>query len=413
MRTTKDYYQDEETLKSILDGVESPGLRVWKAQLKTGVFKQNTKKINNINKLREFLRGEVVKVFVSVSKFLNPHKVFGKHPKGPRYKIADSLFLKSDLLFDLDHEDLEVAHRDGLRIIKFMRKQKDYKLINIRYSGTKGFHLLYRDNKPIQEPHPLKRLQRTEARRRRLVKKLPTMETIDELHKNIICDQFRVHTALNTVKGKTGHKVVEISEDDFIRQPTSYIYKHYIHRAVRPTRSMIKDENLILTSTKGKERPALISYPYYYHFVTNRVRGVKDGYIVVLKYPQKKIVKPLIRKVIEKYNQTDFMRLDYKDVQMWISLKVVSRTRLEKILRFAKPMNLCSSLFYKHTWIPITEAVDSKGSLVWVRPKLKEIILVNKKATYSKPHANLMNLKFEKTAGYEENKICKAIITEK
>lgn len=417
MISLEQYYSDEENLNKILTSVFNPGLRVWKVQYTDNSFRQNNKKINNTKKLKELLlpKNKIPsKVYVSISKFLNPQKVYGKHPKGPCYKIADALFLKSDVLFDLDSEEqLSIAHDDGKKIIKFMEKKRDYVLINIRYSGTKGFHLLYRDNNAVFEQHPIERIRKTEARRTRLVKKLPELKTIDELHKNIICDQFRVHAALNTIKAKTGNIVKEISLEDFMSLSTSKLMSKYVERAVTPIvkdRGMITDDS-ILTSIPGDERAALSSNQlYYYYFVDNRVKGVKDNYITVLKYPKDKRVKQTIKKLQQEYKLSCFYKFEYKTIQMWINFKLVGLHRLNKIMRYAKPMNLNSFMFYKHTWIPISEAVDNLGKIMWDRPLLTEFIESDygNKDVHSRPHANLMNLKFDKMAGKEMNQVCKA-----
>lgn len=420
MISLEQYYSDEENLNKILDSLESPGLRVWKVQYTDNSFRQNSKKINNTKKLKELLLPKnklPSKVYVSVSKFLNPQRVYGKHPKGPCYKIADALFLKSDLLFDLDSEgELSIAHEDGKKIIKFMEKKRDYVLINIRFSGNKGFHLLYRDNNLVQEPHPIERIRKTEARRKRLVKKLPELKTIDELHKNIICDQFRVHAVLNTIKAKTGNLVKEISLKDFMSLSTLALQAKYVETPVSSVkRTMITDES-ILTSIPGNERPGVISTPpYYYHFVDNRVKGVKDNYITVLKYPKDKRVKHIIKKLQQEYKLSCFYKFEYKTIQMWINFKLLDIHRLNKIMRYAKPMNLNSFMFYKHTWIPISEAVDNDGNIMWERPLLTEFIESNygNNDVHSRPHANLMNLKFDKMAGKQMNRVCKAKVENK
>src|SRR3990167_10484632 len=151
-------YNDMQLVK-ILSSVENPEWRVWKVKDTDGRVRQNKKKINSVEKLKEFIGDSPSSVYVSVSQFLNPHKVYGKKPKHSQYVTADNLLLKSDLLFDVDdEEDLSLAHKEAKEIIRFMKK-KPYRLINIRFSGTKGFHLLYADNKKISENNPQKRIQ--------------------------------------------------------------------------------------------------------------------------------------------------------------------------------------------------------------------------------------------------------------
>ena len=404
MKTIESYY-NERVLKQMLNSVSHPGWRVWKVQQLNGAFRQNTLKINSVNKLRKFLGKQPSKVYVSIAQFLNPQRVYGKITKKAQWVVGDSLFLGSDLLFDFDHKDLRIALKDAQKVYKFMKKEKDYELINIRYSGTKGFHLLYKDNMPVIERDPEVRLSKTEKRRKELVDRLPNLRTIDEVHKTIICDQFRVHAVLNSIKAKTGHKVELIPEKTFIS------LKHYQPtRAVR-RKPMITDERIILTSTLGKEGSALTSYPFYYNFVDSTVKGTKNQHIVVLKYPKGKKVD--IKALQERYKLSHFFKFEYKKIDMYICFKLLSQVRVEKIMKYAKPMNLNSFMYYGHTWIPISEAVNNKGNIIWEKPVLIEII-ESKYALnhiHSRPHATLLNLTFNKMAGRKQNRICKAIIS--
>jgi hypothetical protein len=414
MKTIKEYYNSDIILRKILESVESPGMRIWKVEYTDGSFTQNSKKINSVEKLRELLFwGDRLpsKVYVSVAKYLNPHKVFGKKASRAVWVIADTLFMKSDLLFDLDSKkDLNIAFNEAKRIINFMKYEEDYELKNIRFSGKKGFHLLYRDNNPIKEPNPILRLNMTEDRRLKLVDRMPELKTIDNIHKQIIADQFRVHAALGTIKAETGYEVKEIPEYIFINKPLDYIKKHYIHRVVRPHRSMIADEH-ILTSKSGEERTTLSSNPFFYYFVDNMVRGIKDMYIPVLKYPKGKADLKKLKKLQEKYNLSKFFVLLYNNVWTFICCRVVDEKRLDKIMKDAKPMNLKSWLHYKHAWIPISEAKDIHGKILWKPQLLGTLESGIVKGPHSRPHANLFKAKYEEMIGAHKNNVCKAKVT--
>lgn len=414
MQLIQDYYNNPQVLKKILDSVENPGNRVWTVQDINGKTRTNEKKINTIRKLKELIGKNPNRIYVSVAQFGNPHKVYGKTPKKAQYKIADSLFFGSELLFDLDSEyDLNVAHHDGKEIIWFMKDIPEYELSKISFSGKKGFHILYKDLYPTYEQDPIKRLKAVEERREKLINRLPKIETIDNNHIEIIKDQFRVHAALNTVKAETGFLVKEIPRKDFLYLTTNSIKKRHIHRVVRPTKPMI-DEDIIATSKSEKERATLISYPYYYKFIDNMIKGIKERYITVLKYPKDKDVCPMISKIQRKYRLSHFFVFRYNLVDMYINFKVVDKPRLEKIMREAKPMNLNSFLFYGHSWIPITEAVDSNGKKVNDKPELINVIFsrCGLKDAHSRPHARLLNINFNVMAGDKRNKICKAIVND-
>jgi len=411
MQTIKEYYDNKANLNEIFNSVENPNWHQWKVQDTTGTFRSNTKKINTINKLRKFIGNKPGKVYISIAQFLHPETTYGKTTKKAQWKVADSLFLKSDLLFDLDsEEDLSIAHEDGKKLIEYM-KGTSYELLNIRFSGKKGFHLLYRDNEPIKEKDPIKRLERTEQKRKDLIKKLPQLNTIDDLHKNICADQFRVHATIGTVKASTGCKVSKISEEEFMLSSITELKRLICQRVVR-REPMIKDDS-ILTSINEEERPTLSSYSF--QFIDNLAKGTKGMYATVLKYPLNKDVTQTIKNVQKLYKLDSFYKFIYKDIQMYINFKLLDKRRLEKIMKYSKPMNLNSFMYYNHTWIPISESKDKEGNIISEKPILKEILgsVYGVNDTHSRPHANLLNLKFKNMAGNKMNKICRAMVEER
>lgn len=363
-----DYYKKEKNLKAILNGVTDPGHRVWKVVQLNGVVRQNKKKINTTKKLKEFIGTQPAKIYVSVSKFLNPCNVYGKTPIRSQWKIADSLFLGSELYFDFDcKEDINKAWKDCKGMMEVMKSKKEYELIQMTYSGTKGFNLIYKDLKPVKHFNPLHRLELTEIRRILLLKRLPKFQTLDDLSS----DQFRIRAAPNTIKVVTGHKVS-------IMFPTLTCGDIY-ERVVRP-RPMIDRHR---TNKLGKERPTLISYPFFYKFITNQIKGTNGMYVPVLKYRQNNINIQHIRKIQLLYKLSDLHVFRYSDLVMYIGTKLVDKRRLEKIMKAADPINLRGFLFYGHSWIPFSEAVDSKKTMVWDEPRYIGVMRSKEKGSFT------------------------------
>lgn len=313
-------------MKSILSSVEDPGHRVWKVVDQSGAVRQNKKKINTTRKLKQFLGNQPDKVYVSISRFMAPEQCYGKKPKHSQWTVRDSWFLGSELYFDFDSENnLRQAWNDCKAMIKAMKQEKDYKLIQVTFSGNKGYNLIYKDLKPVKISHPLHRLELTELRRKQLLKRLPKFQTLD----NLSHDQYRVRACPNTIKANTGCKVTIIKGD----------------RIVRP-RPMIDKTS---PNKQGKERSILISYP----FISNQVKGMKGMYIPVLKYPINNPNLVLAKKIQQIYKLSDLHVFEYKDTILYISFKIVDKRRLEKILKAARSLNNNSFLFYKHIWIPL------------------------------------------------------------
>lgn len=382
-----EYYRDEKVLKKILSSVDNPGWRMWKIEKLDGTFVVNTKKINNIRKLKELVGKDAAKVYVSVSEFMNPERVYGKRIKKSVYKIADNLLLRSDLLFDLDSEDdLRIAHEDGRSIIRWMQEhQPTWKLLNIRFSGSKGFHLLYRDTMPPRVKEPEMRISMFELNKKILLTDMFRdlyLETIDEHHKRIIYDTWRVHAALETIKTKTGYKVQEISLEDFMTKTTSEILQS-IERPIKP---------MIASSSHNVKSPVertMVSSRFYYNFVTNKIRG-SELYVPVLKYPIDIDVDKHIQCIQSRYNLTTLYKFIYQDLQMYVCLKVVDFNRLVKILKASKSLGLSSFLYYRHLWIPFSEAIKETGEVIYKKPEYLENYVNQTKGEISRPHSNLL-----------------------
>ena len=269
-------------------------------------------------------------------------------------------------------------------------------------------------------------MEKTEEKRKQLIDKLPKLKTIDRHHKRIIADQFRVRAAIGSIKAETGFKVRKLTEKEFMLSSIEELKRLTCHRIVRPLGSMMGRNPANKTDGQpsvGQEGTILTSCPYYYHFIDNIVKGIKSTiideeidyrYITVLKYPKDKDTTRIIMDTQKIYNLDNFYMFIYKDLKMYINLKLIDRRRLEKIMKYSRCMNLNSFMFYGHTWIPITSAKDGKGNIVWDKPKFKEVIEsgYGVRDTHSRPHANLFGLKFYNMAGEATNNILKAKVGE-
>jgi hypothetical protein len=407
---------DTNQIKQMYNSVDDAHLRTWKVFDTDGVCRQNKFKIYSTEHLKKFLGKNPDKVYVSIGKFHNPHKVFGKKPKRAQWMYVDSLFYNSELFFDFDSEsDLKLAIEDGRDVIKFMEGNPRYKLKDIIFSGSKGFHLVYKDLKPNMNPDPLKRLKATEQARKRLIDKLPKLNTVDKLHKKIFCDQFRVRAVPYSFKT---YMVSFIDKDYFMNQPYSKIIllvrsKQPMTRTTSATakshRPNIPDDMRPGISINPRESDEGKLYPLSFKFITNRVEGTKTKYVPVLKYHKKTDTDHIIRLLQKRYKLGSFYLLQSEDIKTYICLTVVDKSRLIKIMRMSKCINMNSFTFYGYTWIPITPTLDSKGKIVYPLHTCKKVIQIpTKKENISKPHARLFNI-----IGYignTHNKVRQAII---
>jgi DNA primase catalytic subunit len=413
MKTLKQYYTDK-VLQEMLDAVENSSWHYWTVHYISGKYKASTKRINSIDRLRELLfdrgKDEPKNVYVSIAQFMQPQRVYGKTPTKKQWVIDDTLFLGSDLLFDIDGDTLELAYKDALAIWFFMQDyQLMYTLKDIRITN-RGFHLLYHDNQPVKEAHPIKRLQLTQKRREYIISTLPQLNSVDEHHKKIFADQFRVHAAIGSIKASSGLKVTKLTQSEFL------LWKKDTRK--RQVRSVKADDrgnvnNVVTLINIMRANDTLpIHYPLTYYFIDSRVSGTKNQYITVLKYPTGKKVD--IERLQKTYKLSHFFKFQYKKYDMYICFKLVDIRRLIKIMKASKCMNIKSFIFYKHAWIPLSESKDANGKVVWHEPLLSKIILspYGLQDTHSRPHLNTLDLNgiFKNVAGKLENRLCKAII---
>lgn len=405
MDSINQYYGRESVLQEMLDSVSDPGHRVWKVIDLDGTCRQNKKKINNIKKLREFIGDQPGKVFVSVGKWMQPERVYGKNIKRSHYLWDDNIFLGSDLWFDFDCEENEkLAYDDACEMKKAMDKEKEYSLEYMSFSGTKGYHLVYKDLKPIREKDPIKRLKRTEQRRKDLLKRLPSLETLDQLSS----DQYRVFAVVGSVKSKTGYKVEKIHTNKVVRR------KPMIERPLRSTPTYLsREEGATLTSKgqlQGKGCSSSITYPLNYKFVDNYIHGCTDMLIPILMYKKLKKCRDDVIFLQRKYNLGNFYIFSYKNIFLGVCLTPCNFRRLSKIMKKSRCLNYRSFVFYGHTWLPISNTYDSEGRCIREKPKLFGVIKSDKKTVISRPHARLLGLKGPLMYGKPKNKVYKAVV---
>lgn len=365
--------------EQVFHSVHNAQFRIWKVMYEDGKVRQNKRQITSPEKLAKFIGNKPSKVYVSVSQFLQPHKVNTKiQDKRPGYKYADRLFLGMDLYFDLDSEkDLTIAQKDAWEIIKYMSKRTDFKLKEVTFSGNKGIKLYYLpvDYNPWQESNPIRRRELAEKRNKDIITDIlrkHKLKTIDQNHINITSDAWRVCPATHTYKR---FKVQPLDIRQF-KQKSIYSLKiPGIKKAsedrnrLRPAKS---DDAKVATQTyRDKSRSSLRSYPISYLAIGNYVPGVKNNYVPMMKIHLK-----------------DWKKIDYADLSndigpylifddepyFWIiSVKCFQKEKLLKIYRRCHAVNI-SQLQRRYNLFRISNILDNDGNIIKDKPiKVKSI----------------------------------------
>jgi hypothetical protein len=415
------HYTDEQCLK-IFNSVTNPHWRIWKTKDEDGICRQNKFPINSPRKLKRFIKRckNPQALYFSISQFLNPHKNHGffanqkassknrYHYPREGYLTADCILLDTFYFIDIDHKtDLRIVQEDGRKIIKELGYPQE-----IRFSGTKGIHLVYSQQIP-EEPNSIKRINCVKAQKKSMTNQLINLKlkTLDKTHQAILNDPFRVIAAPYSIKGKGGI-VHPIPIEDFLNKD---IYDIVAHKCITKASEAVKaDDSKVATAGRktpatqlyrGIGRAGLSSYPIFFKFVDNMVSGLKNTYITVIKKHNKKFRVQELMNLQKQKNLSDFIIYSLGNYTYAINLKLQDFDGEAKILKKIKSDNLQFFMRRKHAPIPLTSSKYENKHLA------EELCFMGvlssnygQKHYHSKPHADILGLNYRNTAGIE-NKI--------
>ena len=414
-KTLRSYYA--KNYDKIFNNILFPNQRFFRIKKFSGKFIKSKNNITKPSDLKRLLLENTPSSFyMSVGRWYNPTKHYGKHIKRSCNKIADSILLELDLFFDVDHEDIVYALSDVRNIISYMdlEESKGYTLKSIQFSGSKGFHILYSQNNKIIEADPLLRIEKYKLERKLLVNKMLeyfknnniTIYTFDDNHISIICDPYRIYAVPFSIKSKSGLVVYPLTKEQILNLNIKEI-KDLIPKVYSPGMGKKSQMTHVGLHTIDQSRPAfrhqyqdnwrsgLSHYPITYSYFDNVVHGVKGLYVPVLKYKYSIPLERLLR-VQEKYNLTSLYILKSHFHYYIICLKTVSYDRLIKIMKYAKAQNLNDFMYRKHSWINITDKLITDKVLL-PKPKIIKTIVPLKilSGSISGPHKMILEKVFD------------------
>src|SRR3990167_6424738 len=138
----KKYYQ--EYMDSIILP-DRPTFRQFKLLLKDRRWYTIPVQINSKGKLQKYLlKYAPEKVFHTIARWTNPHKLKSKYYAGSGYK-HESNFIRANLFFDFDFYNPDKVKK----CIKAIKKDKELTLLTINFSGSRGFHIVCDTNKKL------------------------------------------------------------------------------------------------------------------------------------------------------------------------------------------------------------------------------------------------------------------------
>lgn len=355
--------------------------RHFRVKTEKGSWRRVPGRINNRDDLVKWIvKLGGVDVYYSVSKWMQPHKISAKGLSGT-YHIADNLLIGNDLMFDIDidkkfsYARLNEARKVSIVIHDAMKDYKDYDLQYISFTGSKGFRLVYTDNNLGLPKDARHRIDYIEQKRKvfivALLKKIEETVSSEQflfvkkmLDVKVMVNPMCVIRVLGTVHGATGYHSAELTFKQ-LNQPIKKLLTHvpYIGKkrpGIPRKREMTKEEEIprprLLQS--DEDVSGLASLPTfideYVFFFTNRVLGIKRGFIPVFIYQehQTKWKKEMLA-LQEKYKLGQLYVFGAGDKIIVISLKTMQKRQLQKILNESRSRTKYDFRKYSRIYIPL------------------------------------------------------------
>lgn len=301
-------------------------------------------KINKRIKTKEDLVEEIIKfhgecIYISTTTWANPSRL------GPKSigSIAYRLMLNQRVVFDIDADVLSLDHLDNTRlttikVLEYMDSMERYELEHITFTGLKGFCPSYYDHGLELPAHPRHRIGYIEERRKRFIADLPEDIKIDPC----VYDATRIVKLPGSLH--TSGLVCTLITRKQLNQPIESLINsiHSINN-IRPVR-LYQKPMIVPVEPKTEasaESSGLISPSKYYlaSYITNKVPGIKDRYVLILSYSKIQNYEGHIRFLQRKFEIGPVFLFDLDNKIYAISLRTFQAGRLKKIVSNSLAMN--------------------------------------------------------------------------
>jgi DNA primase catalytic subunit len=322
------------------------------------------RKCKRVIRSEEELQCSIVKmggvdIYYSTSRWLMPHRISAKGDSGT-YFVANNCLLGNDLTFDIDApaytlKGLDLARKSCANILKAMREFPQYEFMGLHFTGRMGFRLIYSYHEFELPEDPRQRLDYLETNRKLFIelfrkllesrKKEADYYSVAPLFDDpITYNPMCVIRVPGTVHSGTGFICCEIPRA-IIRKPIKTVLNHvpYIGKARPgiPTREMTKgSENkgntfrVLGLNNMVKDVTGLSSFaPSYHYFISNKVLGVKRGFVPIFVYPNtSKYWEKEAIQLQEKFKLGSlYVYRNEKNIFV-VSVKTMQRRQLQKLL---------------------------------------------------------------------------------
>lgn len=401
-----------------LDWLSKPSQHQFRWRTLEGKWVTSKRRIRNHESLLKAFGKEFPSdLYVSTSSWLNPIDL-------PRLRDTEAsypILIDHLIVFDIDVaplslKNLEKAKKIAKGLHSFVMENEPVEFVHATFSGSKGFHLIYKDKDRAKFgiPEPKEREETVRQERKDLLSRV--LEQGFEVDERITADTRRIIRLPGSIHGKTGFQCTSIDIAQFDQPLIQFLEQiPKIDLAVNIPK---KAKLIVKTSSKEKEGDFVDNEHSYMMEVSNHLPGTKDRSALLFWTPHSWGTDAdcfeRLNTLMEKEGLSYGAILSDGERILFICPESITRAKVVKILKDLGMEKLSENLKQReHYWVRISGIMDDGG--IWHNePKFISMINNNNsKSIYSKPHLTLLtklgipidHSQYEKLAGKSEPSI--------
>ena len=294
-------------------------------------------------------------MYVSTSAWLNPVNL----PKIKDTQTPHPVLIDHLIVFDIDippfsKSNMERARRSTVSLLDWVEQEHDFQRIHIVFSGSKGFHLVYRekDRSRFSIPDPREREMAVRSARKALLQS--ALDAGHPVDAGITADTRRIIRLPGSIHGSTGWECTILTEDQLRSPLKKWVKELPRHQnAIRmPRRAKSSKKKVKQVNTKP-DTMAFTSLELSTH-----VRGTKDRNALVAWLPpswgsRKDTVDKATEIVEQKQTGPAWFWTDHQRVLMMLP-RAFPRQKAAKLARAFGLENTALSIESNdHDWVRI------------------------------------------------------------
>ena len=401
-----------------LDWLSKPSQHQFRWRTLEGRWVTSKRRIRNYETLLKAIgKNFPSDLYVSTSSWLNPLDLPRLRDTEASYPIlVDHLIVFDIDVAPLSLKNLEKAKNVAKGLHAYVIQNESVEFVHATFSGSKGFHLIYKDTDRTKFgiPDPKEREETVRNERRELLSRV--LKQGFEVDERITADTRRIIRLPGSIHGKTGFQCTSIDTNQFDVRLAQLLEK--IPRIDDAVIIPKKAKAIVKKPLKEKSKRVVEREHSYIMEVSNHLPGTEDRSSLLFWTPYSWGTGA---GCFERLNTlTEVENLGYgalfSDGEriLFICPESITRAKVVKILNDLGMKKLSVNLKQReHYWVRISGIMDDDG--IWHNePKFISIIdNNNSKSIYSRAHLTLLtklgipidSSQFEKLAGNSEPSI--------